>query len=468
MNIIKDKIAIIGFGASGFGTYLGLKEKGFKKIYIYDLAPLKKKNEIDEWNIKNLKVNYKILKNKLGYNTANSKSYFGNFLNFINSKNLKIYDNQIGSGLLNFWGGVLQTFDKQTLNECLKVNDLDDYYFKISKNIPISQITSKNSRKNIFSNQEDIKCHSYVEEISESIIKNSQELIIKDTILAVSQSKKHKNCHCFIGCLKHKIFKTTNLDLDEDVILLNEKVKKIDFDKNIIISNKSTQTFDKIYLNAGPYYDQKILSESLENNKNSIRIKDSASFTFPIYFKGNLDKEIADFSLTNCLFSIKDKGINLGHAQIYPPVDHINKSIFPEFLWNRFNLMKNFSINRLLWVRCYLKDEYSQIKEFNEDKQINESNNIDIKNLQKKIFEIFKRNIQNNKFLPIKIFINSKTSAHYAGDGKYIKQNILKQSESHYNKKIFFNDSLLWEKLPSESPTFTIMANAFKNTDLYL
>ena len=46
MTNIKDKIAIIGFGASGFGTYLGLKEKGFKKIYIYDLAPLKKK----KWN----------------------------------------------------------------------------------------------------------------------------------------------------------------------------------------------------------------------------------------------------------------------------------------------------------------------------------------------------------------------------------------------------------------------------------
>ena len=30
MNI-KDKIAIIGFGASGYGTYLGLKEKGFQE-----------------------------------------------------------------------------------------------------------------------------------------------------------------------------------------------------------------------------------------------------------------------------------------------------------------------------------------------------------------------------------------------------------------------------------------------------
>ena len=64
MTNIKDKIAIIGFGASGFGTYLGLKEKGFKKIYIYDLAPLKKKSEINKLNTENLKEKKKLLKNK--------------------------------------------------------------------------------------------------------------------------------------------------------------------------------------------------------------------------------------------------------------------------------------------------------------------------------------------------------------------------------------------------------------------
>ena len=65
MNKINDKIAIIGFGASGFGTYLGLKQKGFKNIYIYNLTHLKKV-EINEWNNKNLIENYKYLKNKLG------------------------------------------------------------------------------------------------------------------------------------------------------------------------------------------------------------------------------------------------------------------------------------------------------------------------------------------------------------------------------------------------------------------
>ena len=468
MTEIKDKIAIIGFGASGFGTYLGLKEKGFKNIYIYDQKPLKKEIEVNEWNNENLKKNYKLLKNKLGYNTTNSKTYFGKTLNTINFRDVKIYDNQIGGGLLNFWGGVLQKFDQKTLNSCLKIDDLDDYYLKISKNIPISQIINTKSEKNVYSNQQDIKCNSYVEEISESIIKNSPEIIEIDTILAISQNKKQENCNCFIGCLKHKMFKASNLDLDKNISIINEKVKKIDFDKNTIISDYSTQTFDKIYLNAGPYYDQKILIESLENTQNSIRVKDSASFTFPIFYTGELKKNKIDFALTNYVFKIKENNINLGHAQIYPPIEHINKSILPDFLWNKFDFIENISVNRLLWVRCFLHDEYSQIKEFQKNEQINTLKNDKIKRMQKKIFKIIKRNIQNKNFIPIKFFINSNTSAHYSGDVNHIKKNILRQSENHYKKKIFFNDSLCWESLPSESPTFTIMANALRNTDLYL
>ena len=61
MNEIKDKIAIVGFGASGFGTYLGLKEKD-SKIYIYNQLPFKKEIDVKEWNLKNLKINYKYLK----------------------------------------------------------------------------------------------------------------------------------------------------------------------------------------------------------------------------------------------------------------------------------------------------------------------------------------------------------------------------------------------------------------------
>ncbi len=468
MRDIKDKIAIIGFGASGFGTYIGLKEKGFKNIYIYNQTPLKKKINVDEWNNKNLRENYKLLKNKLGYGTANSKTYFGNELNSISLKNIKIYDNQIGSGLLNFWGGVLQKFDKETLNACLKINNLDDYYKKISKNIPISQVINKHSLKNIYLNQEYIRCNEYVEEISGSINRDSQEIIEKDTILAMSENKIHKNCNCFIGCLKHKFFNTANLKLDENITFINDKVKRIDFDKNIIISDCDKQIFDKIYLNAGPYYDQKILIESSENNKCAIRVKDSTSFTFPIFYKGNLNNNMVDFGLTNYIFCVKDKNKTLGHAQIYPPADHINKSIFPDFLWSKLDFIKNISVNRMLWVRCYLNDEYCQIKEFHKGKKTNYQRNNEIKKAKQKFYEIFKRNLKNDKFLPIKFFIESKTSSHYAGDSNYVKENILKQTENHYKRNIFFSDSLFWESLPSESPTFTIMANALRNTDLYL
>ena len=469
MDKIKDKIAIIGFGASGFGTYLGLKEKGFKKIYIYNQAPYKKEINVNEWTSENLKRNYKYLKNKLGIlNVANSKTYFGKVLRTINYKNLKIYDNQISGGLLNFWGGVLQKFDKKTLNSCLQINDLDEYYLKVSKNIPISQIVHEKSDKNIYANQQNIRCQSYIEEIDESINQHSSEIIKKDTVIAISRNDKHENCNCFIGCLKHKFFNTNNINLDNNVTFINEEVKKIDFEKNLIISNYSTQAFDKIFLNTGPYYDQKILIKSLENTQSSIRVKDSSSFTFPIFFRGEINKNKVDFNLTNYVFDIKDKDLTLGQAQIYPPIDHINRAIFPNFLWNKFNFLKNISINRLLWVRCYLNDEYSEIKEFHGNEQIQNIKNDGIKKIQNLVFKIIKKNIKSANFLPINLFINSKTSSHYAGDKKYIEKNILNQTENHYKKKIIFNDSLLWENLPSESPTFTIMANAFRNTDLYL
>ena len=468
MKNIKDKIAIIGFGASGFGTYLGLKEKGFKNIYIYDHKPLDKKIKIDQWDERNLKKNYKILKDKLGFGTANSKTYFGSELKSLTNGFDKIYDNKISSGLLNFWGGVLQKFDQKTLNLSLNINNLDDYYSKISKNISISQVVNKNSKKNIYTNQEKIKCHKLIEEISESIIGNSLEIIEKDTILAISQNNKEKNCNCFIGCLKHKIFNTNLIDLEKNVKIINQIVKKIDFDKKKIISDLSSQTFDKIYLNAGPYYDQKILINSSEKSNNTIKIKDSSSFTFPIFYKGKLEKNNIDFALTNSVFCIKNKDIVLGHAQVYPPVEHLNKSIFPYFLWNKFNFIKNISINRLLWVRCYLNDEYSQVKEFSNDNNINYFKNKKIKIGQKMFFEIFKKNLDNKNFLPINFFINSKTSSHYTGESNHVRKNILKQDENHYKKNIFFNDSLLWDNLPSQSPTFTIMANALRNTDLYL
>ena len=369
MNEIKDKIAIVGFGASGFGTYLGLKEKGFKKIYIYNQLPFKKEIDVKEWNLKNLKINYKYLKNKLGYkNTANSKTYFGKILNTINSSNFKIYDNQLSGGLLNFWGGVLQTFDQKTLHSCLHINDLNEYYHKVSKQIPITQIVHQKSKKNVFSNQQDIRCQSYVEEIDESINKKSSEIIKKDTILAISQNNINENCNCFIGCLKHNVFNTNNLKLDNSITFINEEVKKINFDKNLIISDHSTQAFDKIFLNTGPNYDQKILIESLENSQKSIHVKDSFSFTFPIFFKGKLSKNILDFGLTNYIFGIKEEDITLGHAQIYPPIDHINKAIFPDYFWNKFDFLKNISINRILWVRCYLNDDYSQLKKFQNNK----------------------------------------------------------------------------------------------------
>ena len=114
-------------------------------------------------------------------------------------------------------------------------------------------------------------------------------------------------------------------------------------------------------------------------------------------------------------------------------------------------------------------DEFSQIKEFKNTKKYNSYKNFEkINDAKKKFFKVFKKNFQSKDFIPVNYFIDSKTSSHYAGDSNFIKKEILQQNENHYKKNVFFNDSLLWNNLPSESPTFTIMANAMRITDLYL
>ena len=90
----------------------------------------------------------------------------------------------------------MQTFDQNTLRSCLQINDLNEYYLKVSKNIPITQIICQNQIK-AYMQSANIKCQSYIDSIDESINKHSSEIIKKDTILAFSENKNHDNCTCY-------------------------------------------------------------------------------------------------------------------------------------------------------------------------------------------------------------------------------------------------------------------------------
>ena len=91
-----------------------------------------------------MRENYSFFKKKLGFKLVSSKPNFGNHLDLIQgNNNNKIYDNGIRGGLLNYWGGVLQKFNKRTLNLSLKIDDLDDYYKKVAQNIPVTQVVNK-------------------------------------------------------------------------------------------------------------------------------------------------------------------------------------------------------------------------------------------------------------------------------------------------------------------------------------
>lgn len=471
---MKDKVAILGAGASGFGTYLGLIKNGYTNIDVYNSSNrnnirYSKLNNIENLD-KKIKNLYSILKSLKNYGILNRKSYLGAYLDEIkiNKKSL-IYNNNIEYGLTNFWGGILQDFDDEYLsnNKVLnKSNNLTDKYRELSLTIPITNPGLNNKFINSISNNIAIKVSNLNSKFNDYLNqKNEINHFISPVSLETSDNKNFKECLCIIGaCPIHSIFSTEKYFKSQKIKVINQEIERINFKTNEIIFLDEKKKYDKIYINLGPYNSQKLIIKSmgLEENEN-ILIKDGTSYVFPIYFTGKINFENTKnfFNLTNNIINFKNQNDKTLTLQIYPSTDHIIRSILPKFLFNMSSSISNLFLKRILWVKCYLpygvetEKTFSLTgKDFFEKKDINK-----IEQNKKFIFEKISQVLKKSDFFPINITMNGKTSSHYSG----CNQNILKMfdaSSSKISNNIILSDSTLWNSVPSQSPTFTIMANA--------
>ena len=197
--------------------------------------------------------------------------------------------------------------------------------------------------------------------------------------------------------------------------------------------------------------------------KENILVKDGTSYIFPIYFGGKIDFEITKnfFNLTNNVINFKNQNNETLTLQIYPSTHHILRSILPNFLFNRSSTISNLFLKRILWVKCYLpygaetEKNFSIIENnFFVKKDVNK-----IEQNKKFIFEKISQVLKKSDFFPLNIPISGKTSSHYSG----CNQNILKLFDGRTSKisnNIILSDSTPWNSVPSQSPTFTIMASA--------
>lgn len=472
---MKNKYAIVGAGASALGTYLAFKKIGVKDFDIYDSSHSSKTLESDIkfnslfdqgeiWEI------YKILKKKLGFKIINKKTEKFSAISKI-SKECHLWDNNFEFGLTKYWGGAVQLFDKEIcIRNNFNLTELKNTYLDLLKYIPITAYDEDFYDHNLnVSNQDKIQIHE-INEILKNSLKKSEDFKFTTNSAAIYNNKDNqrhcRNCtHCLIGCRYDSFLNSKSFFQNEkNINIIKETVLKINSNNNEIVTETDTRAYEKIFLCAGPYQSQKIISfGNLKIKK--FKIKDSYCFTFPLFYFGKIKKNYKYdnyFGLTNLVLNVKEDQKDFAQIQIYPPLKHVVFSLFNKPFFRIFKFIYNLFILRFLFCRVYLTDRFCIKYEFDNEENLNfkkiKPNNDIIKKAKKIIFKKIKQNLMNKRFCLIPFSFESKTSSHYSGD---LNKKLIKNFE---DRQIYINDSSTWNFLPSVSPTFSIIALAFLKT----
>ena len=146
----------------------------------------------------------------------------------------------------------------------------------------------------------------------------------------------------------------------------------------------------------------------MDAKNNIIKVKDSYSFIFPVFYTGKLGSNDDFFGLTNYIISLKEKNKDLTTMQIYPPNKYLIRKFLPSKLIKMDNLIYSQIFRRLIFVKCYSSNDDAIIKEFlpKSNQYINKNYMRNLNHeFEKKIYSKFSQLIKNQKnFIPLKFF----------------------------------------------------------------
>ena len=454
------KVALLGAGLGSVGSYLALSKLNLENNVTIFNSDQKISYKRLDWNENNLKKNYLSLFKKLGIKSLNSKSLFGTFP----YKKENIWNNNFAFGLSKFWGGVIQipskTIIKKNLGENFDTNVFKNVLGKIPTTLPTNDFQTNEYKE--FHSEKTINCHEIILNVlnrfSEIKDNKSVKFGINSVAINNNQGRKDNDCinctNCIIGCPKDSFFNSERFF--KNIKISNEKIEKINIEKNLVVTKESSKLFDKIIFNLGPYENQKYLLENFDN-LDEIHIKDSFSYTIPIYFKGKASNQNNYYGLTNLTANFLDNDQeDFFSVQFFPPTDHIIHSFnlgFDNFLTDTIN---NKFLKKFIFARVYLSDRYAKKYTYYKNKKTKIFVK-DTKHIKKKIFDILQK-ILIKDFKILNFTINSGTSSHYTGYNVNLKEEL---SKLDYKDNFIIPDSTFWKINPSISPSLSIMANSY-------
>jgi ferredoxin len=300
-----------------------------------------------------------------------------------------------------------------------------------------------------------------------------------------NQENKCISCGgCMTGCSRGTVYcSASDFDRFKSIGIVNHHViaKVLSFDRaqrtlKIFKDNtiEITPSFDRIYLGAGCLGTSEIIMRSFEIADGPV-MQDNTVFTFPLFYFGRTEARARlenSQVLTNLVIGRIPSAPNsaLTQIQFYSTFEHLWRYYLPPIIWPVADWFGHFLKSRLVWGRIYLPGDQSQHYSLH----LEGDDKLELK-LAKKggakadlmpILNDLKAMLAGSGFVIPPIGpIRHPTSSHYAATFPYGGNLLNLPPSGEVSPGIFICDSTVFNQSPSISPTFTIMANAWRTAD---
>jgi ferredoxin len=497
------KIAVIGSGPAAFATICAIRAKTQDaQIFVFDRA-----EEIPQDNLpptsnpadpNYLATLYKGLRKSQGFTFPPPKSAFGQVpaRHKINEKN-RVWKSQSFGGLSNWWGGSILPFTDRELDAWpINSRDLSPYYQSAADTIGISGSSDSLDRYfgSTFANRPPLQIPGQMTALGDAAdgyepIEGGRLLAGVGRLALETRPDRADSCincgGCMSGCSRQSLFSSAPpikamIQSKSVHTLTKATVSKIRPDSRQLVLETNgqeitTDQFDKIYVAAGCAGTTEILMRSYGITRGPM-MSDNAVYSFPILYTGlRLPKDTsADpaFVLSNLVFGLvpDEKSSPLIQIQVYPSFEHLWRYYLPTQVWPLADRLGKISKNRLFWARLYLPGtasaRYEAILEDGKPFRFELNREHPSTNAVLPIIDQVRKALKKSRFSVPRIPpISHSTSSHYAGTFPYHNSLLNMPSDGQISPGLYVCDSTVFNSAPSISPTFTIMANAWRTAD---
>ena len=513
------KIYVVGSGPSGVSLTKALIERGYFVNMIDVGKTLHKETDEQLMRLANkqfLSVQDKDFISGLSANritVADEKKVFGStYANKLNDffkikkNNTHIFLSFAKGGLSNLWGRLMMPLSREDASEWpFAANFLDQYYSKVLNFVPLSgrddrlkklfSLFNKNPLKMRLSSQADLLdkwLNQHVSHLEKEGFAFGQSRIAACFDGSSPTSGNCINCGmCLYGCVYNDLY-TSSWTVDELSSHKNFNYQKgiiVDFieEQNDLVKihmrsdkdgKKSVIEADKVFIAAGTFASTRIVMKSKKMFNMAVKMKSSDFYIFPSFTFFH-SKDVIKEKLNTCcqyFLQVDDKKIDshIVNLQIYTYTDHYLK-VLKKLTGMFYPLLKkpiSWLLDRFIVVFCYLHSDNSghmELTLLNDDvlNVIGRENPASKKIAKRLKFKLWRSSLKTG-FFPFPFFLGKQKIGHSVHYGGTIPMNHSQElaSDRHGKVKGFKNlhvvDSSIFPSIPSTSPTFVMMANAYR------